>query len=130
MRSSPLGRLCFLANDFLLSLTLLVILLNTSSTRRAWLVLSLFSLVGVWWFWWEALYLPLLYIDTSSILRRCAYWCPLLCALGFLVTDISPSWALADGCSSAGRTGLGSAVLDGVIIGVGLLRRHSFTSVG
>ena len=73
VRSSPLGRLCFLANDFLLSLTLLVILLNTSSTRKSWLVWSLFSLVGVWWFWWEALYLPLLYMDTSSILHRCAY---------------------------------------------------------
>ena len=53
VRSSPLGRLCFLANDSLLSLTLLVILLNTSSIRKSWLVLSLFSLVGVWWFWWE-----------------------------------------------------------------------------
>ena len=73
VRSSPLDRLCFLANDSLLSLTLLVILLNTSSTRKSWLVWSLFSLVGVWWFWWEGWYLPLFYMDTSSILHRCTY---------------------------------------------------------
>ena len=40
--------------------------------------------------------------------------------LYILVADISLSWVMADGDSSAGRTGLGSAVLDGVIIGVGL----------
>ena len=70
MRSSPLDRLCFLANDSLLSLTLLVILLNTSSTCKSWLVWFLFSLVGVWWEGW---YLPLLYVDTSSILHQCTY---------------------------------------------------------
>ena len=63
--SSPLDRLCFLANDFLLSRTLLVILLDSPSTCK-----SLLSLVGVWW---EAWYLPLLYMDTSSTLRRCTY---------------------------------------------------------
>ena len=49
VRSSPLDRLCFLANESLLW-TLVVVLLD------------------VWWFWWEAWYLPLLYLDTSSTL--------------------------------------------------------------
>ena len=40
--------------------------------------------------------------------------------LYILVADISLSWVMADGDSSAGQTGLGSAVLDGVTIGVGL----------
>ena len=78
-------------------------------------------MVGVWWFWWEGWYLSLLYMDTSSIL-------PLfylnssstLYILGFLVADISPSWAMADGYSSAGWTGLGSAVLAGFVIGLGI----------
>ena len=50
VRSSPLDRLCFLANDSLLSWALSVVLLD------------------VWWFWWEVRYLPLLYLDTSSTL--------------------------------------------------------------
>ena len=60
--------------------------------------------------WWEAWYLPPFYMDSS----------PTLYTLEFLVVDISLSWAMADGDSSAGRTGLGSTVLDGVTIGVGL----------
>ena len=68
--SSPLDRLCFLANDFLLPRTLLVVLLNSPSTCKSWLVWSLLSLVGVWWFWWEAWCLPLLYMDSSSTLPR------------------------------------------------------------
>ena len=50
VRSSPLDRLCFLANESLLSWTLMVVLLD------------------VWWFWWEAQYLSLLCLDTSSTL--------------------------------------------------------------
>ena len=37
--------------------------------------------------------------------------------LEFLVADISLSWIMVDGYSSAGWTGLGSAVLAGFIIG-------------
>ena len=43
--------------------------------------------------------------------------------LCILVVDISLSWAMVDGDSSAGRTGLGSAVLDGITIGVVLPAR-------
>ena len=52
VRSSPLERFCFLANESLLSWTLMVVLLD------------------VWWFWWEAWYFPLLYMDSSSTLHR------------------------------------------------------------
>ena len=57
--------------------------------------------------WWEAWYMLLIYLDLTS----------LLC---ILVADISLSWVMAGGDSSAGRTGLGSAVLDGIVIGVEL----------
>ena len=57
--------------------------------------------------WWEAWYMLLIYLDLTS----------LLC---ILVADISLNWVMAGGDSSAGRTGLGSAVLDGIVIGVGL----------
>ena len=53
VRGSPLDRLCFLANDSLLSWALLIVLLD------------------VWWFWWEVRYLPLLYMDSSSTLCVC-----------------------------------------------------------
>ena len=74
VRSSPLDRLCFLANDSLLSWALSVVLLD------------------VWWFWWEVRYLPLLYMDSSSTLYT----------LEFLVADIAVDWIMADGYSSAG----------------------------
>ena len=154
MRSSPLDRLCFLANESLLSLTLVVVLLD------------------VWWFRLEAWYLPLIYLDTSSTLTVVlpaggpllgghpvcldlastlswhSGWHSLLCLgmadivgtslswewawyllliwldstfpLYTLVAGISLSWILADGYSSAGRTGLGSAVLAGFVIGLGI----------
>ena len=55
--------------------------------------------------------------DLASILHWHSGWCSLLY---ILVADISLSWIMADGDSSAGRTGLGSALLDSVIIGLGL----------
>ena len=89
VRSAPPVRLCFLAEDSLLSWALLIVLLD------------------VWWFWWEKWYLPLFCMNLSSTLY----------ILEFLVADISLSWIMVDGYSSAGWTGLGSAVLAGFIIG-------------
>ena len=51
--------------------------------------------------------MPFFYVDSSSTLYT----------LEFLVADIAVDWVMADGYSSAGRTGLGSAVLAGFIIG-------------
>ena len=65
------------------------------------------DIVGVSLSWWEELYLPLLCMDLSSTL-----YIP-----EFLVADISLGWIMVDGYSSAGWTGLGSAVLAGFIIG-------------
>ena len=108
MRSSPLDRLCFLANDSLLSLTLLVILLNTSPTCKSWLMWSLLSLVGVWWFWWEAWYLPLLYMDSSSTLE-------------FLVADITVDWAWQTDTAVLDGLGLGLQCWLVLLLGWGLL---------
>ena len=73
------------------------------------------DIVGISLSWWEAWYLPPFYMDSSSTLY----------ILEFLVADISPSWAMADGYSSAGRTGLGSAVLAGFVVGKELPVRSS-----
>ena len=52
------------------------------------------------------------------------YMLPIYLGLAYplyiLVADISLSWIMADGDSSAGRTGLGSAVLAGFVIGLGI----------
>merc|ERR1711888_567355 len=55
--------------------------------------------------------------DLASILHWHSGWYSLLY---ILVADISLGWIMADGVSSAGRTGPGSALLDGVIIGLEL----------
>ena len=71
------------------------------------LCLGMADMVGISLSWWEGWYLPFFYMDSSSTLY----------ILEFLVVDISLSWAMVDGDSSAGRTGLGSAVLAGFVIG-------------
>ena len=74
---------------------------------RSLLCLGLADMVVVSLSWWEAWYLPPFYMDSSSTLYT----------LEFLVADISLGWIMVDGYSSAGWTGLGSAVLAGFIIG-------------
>ena len=95
---------------------MLLFYLDLSSTlpwNSCWhslLCLGMTDMVGISLSWWGAWYLPLFYVDSSSTLYT----------LEFLVADIAVDWAMADGYSSAGRTGLGSAVLAGFIIGEGL----------
>ena len=96
---------------------MLLIYLDLASTlpwHSGWyslLCLGMADIVGISLSWWEAWYLPPFYMDSSSTLY----------ILEFLVADIAVYWILADGYSSAGRTGLGSAVLAGFIIGEELL---------
>ena len=91
-------------------LILLLICLDLASTlpwHSGWHTLLCVDMVDISLSWWEAWYMLLIYLDLTS----------LLC---ILVADISLNWVMAGGDSSAGRTGLGSAVLDGIVIGVEL----------
>ena len=62
--------------------------------------------------WWEAWYLPPFYMDSSSTLY----------ILEFLVAGVAVDWIVVDGYSSAGWTGLGSAVLAGFVTWLGFAR--------
>ena len=100
---------------------MLLIYLDLASTlpwHSGWhslLCLGMADIVGISLSWWEAWYLPPFYMDSSSTLY----------ILEFLVADIAVDWIMADGYSSAGRTGLGSAVLACFIIGEELPVRSS-----
>ena len=76
---------------------------------------------------WRSGWHTLLHVDMVgvSLTWRGAWYMLPFCSdltypLYILVADISLGWIMADGGSSAGRTGLGSALLDGVIIGLEL----------
>ena len=92
---------------------MLIVYLDLDSTLpwySGWhslLCLGMADIVGISLSWEWAWYLLLIWLDSTFP----------LCTL---VADISLSWIMADGYSSAGRTGLGSAVLDGIVIGVEL----------
>ena len=81
---------------------------STLPWRSGWHTLLHVDMVGISLTWRGAWYMLPIYLDLAY-------------PLYILVADISLSWIMADGDNSAGRTGLGSAVLDGVIIGVELL---------
>ena len=72
-----------------------------------WHTLLHVDMVGISLAWRGAWYMLPIYLDLAY-------------PLCILVEDLSLGWILAGGGSSAGRTGLGSAVLDGIFIGVGI----------
>ena len=89
---------------------MLPIYLDLTSTlpwHSGWHTLLCVDMVDISLSWWEAWYMLLIYLGLTS----------LLC---ILVADISLNWVMAGGDSSAGQIWIGSAVLGGVIIGVGL----------
>ena len=115
---SPLDRLCFLANKSLTS---------TLSWHSGWHTLFCVDMVDISLSWWEAWYLPPFYMGSSST----------LCILEFLVAGVAVDWIVVDGYSSAGWTGLRSAVLAGFVTGLGfaggwllLGRRWILTNIG
>ena len=93
--------LCILVADVSLSC---LDLASTFPWHSGWQSLLCLDMVDISLSWWEAWYMLLIYLDLTS----------LLC---ILVADISLNWVMAGGDSSAGRTGLGSAVLAGFFIG-------------
>ena len=90
-----------------MGISLSMVLASTLPWCSGWHTIPHVDMVCISLTWLWALYMLPIYLGLAY-------------PLYILVADISLSWTMADGDSSAGRTGLGSAVLDGVIIGVEL----------